>query len=69
MTGGPRGGRDHSAYESEKTSLRSKRATDAMARSGRPHGMVAYGYKRTRVFDDAGRMVDSRDVLVPEQLT
>lgn len=56
-----------SAYESEKTSMRSKRNTDALAKAGRPHGMVAYGYKRVRTFDEAGRMVDSRDELLEEQ--
>ncbi len=56
-----------SAYESEKTSLRSRRNTAALAKSGRPHGMVAYGYKRVRQFDDRGRMVDSRDELVEEE--
>lgn len=72
----PRNGRDwkalaedgtDSAYESEKTSKRSKRNTDALAKKGRPHGMVAYGYRRARVFDDAGRLIDSRDEIVPEQ--
>jgi site-specific DNA recombinase len=34
-----------SAYESEKTSKRVKRALDAAAAEGRPHGKVAYGFR------------------------
>jgi site-specific DNA recombinase len=36
-----------SAFESEKTSLRTLRATAANAASGRPHGLAPYGYRRT----------------------
>jgi site-specific DNA recombinase len=36
-----------SEYESAKISSRAKRATAANAAAGRPHGPVAYGYRRT----------------------
>jgi site-specific DNA recombinase len=36
-----------SAFESEKTSLRTLRATAANAANGRPHGLAPYGYRRT----------------------
>lgn len=42
-----------SAYESEKTSLRLQRAMAGNALSGRPHGMVVYGYQR--VYDEHTR--------------
>lgn len=42
-----------SAYESEKTSARNRRATAAQAAAGRPHGPVRYGYER--VYDPATR--------------
>ncbi|MBC3193845.1 recombinase family protein [Pseudonocardia sp. C8] len=36
-----------SEYESSKVSLRAKRAAAANAADGKPHGPVAYGYRRT----------------------
>lgn len=35
-----------SAYESEKTSLRVRRESARMAREGKPHGRIPYGYRR-----------------------
>ena len=35
-----------SAFESEKTSLRTLRATAANAANGKPHGLAPYGYRR-----------------------
>lgn len=68
----PRNGRDwkalaedgtDSAYESEKTSKRVRRDTDARAEDGRPHGMRAYGYDRVAVLDERGQAVGTRDVI------
>lgn len=56
-----------SSYESEQTSVRIKRNTDALAATGRPHGQIAYGYRRVRELDDSGRILDSRDELVPAE--
>lgn len=36
-----------SAYESEKTSVRTLRATAANAANGKPHGLAPYGYRRS----------------------
>ncbi|MCL1869776.1 MAG: recombinase family protein [Promicromonosporaceae bacterium] len=56
-----------SAYESEKTSLRSRRDSDKRAVEGRPHGQVAYGYRRVRDEDERGRHIGSHDEIVPEE--
>lgn len=48
-----------SAYESEKTSLRGRRAAAAGAIAGRPHGRIPYGYER--VYDPATKaLVEQR---------
>ncbi|HEY9251563.1 MAG TPA: recombinase family protein [Nocardioides sp.] len=56
-----------SAYESEKTSQRIRRDTDARAKAGRPHGFAAFGYRREVVLDDDNQLIGTRDALVPEQ--
>lgn len=56
-----------SAYESEKTSIRVLRDTDARAKDGRPHGFAAFGYRREAVLNEKLELVGTRDVLVPEQ--
>src|SRR5262249_19147180 len=49
-----------SAYESEKTSVRLRRAVAAGAAAGRPHGKVIYGYER--VYDPTTReLVEQRE--------
>lgn len=44
-----------SSYESEKTSLRLRRAVAAQAKQGRPHGPVIFGYQRVYGVDDKGK--------------
>src|SRR2546430_17717621 len=45
-----------SAYESEKTSVRLKRAMAANAARGRPHGVTLYGYER--IYDQHTRQLE-----------
>lgn len=52
-----------SKAETERSSERIKRQRDQAAREGRPHGMVAYGYRREDVKDDKGRVLYARDVI------
>lgn len=50
------------ADEVERTSIRIKRDTEAMAKKGRPHGTVPYGYVRTYEVDRHGnRHIASQD--------
>lgn len=44
-----------SEYESAKISARTRRATAANAREGRPHGRLAYGFRREYAISAAGR--------------
>ena len=56
-----------SQYESEKTSLRMKRAMAAQAKAGKPHGNNVYGYQRLYRIDEQGKRVLDKVVAHPEQ--
>lgn len=46
------------AHESERTAVRTRRGTAKAAEAGKPHGQVAYGFKRT--YDEKTRKVDGQ---------
>lgn len=53
--------------ETERTSERLRRQRDQAAEQGRPHGMVAYGYRRVVDTNDRGQILGKRDVLNPAE--
>ncbi len=54
-------------HEVEQSSRRLKRKFQERAEAGKPHGKVAFGYRREPLYDDEGRMVGTRDVIHDEQ--
>ncbi len=54
-------------HETEQQSRRLKRKLQERAEAGKPHGAVAYGYRRVIVYDDSGNRTGARDELHPEQ--
>ncbi|MBA2507373.1 MAG: recombinase family protein [Nocardioidaceae bacterium] len=50
-------------HEVEQQSRRLKRKFQERAEAGKPHGKVAYGYRRHAVHDDQGRVVGSVELL------
>jgi site-specific DNA recombinase len=50
-------------YEVEQQSRRLKRKFLERAQEGKPHGKVAYGYRREPVLGDDGRIIDTVEVL------
>lgn len=50
-------------HEVEQSSRRLKRKFLERAEAGKPHGKVAYGYRRQPVHDDTGRIVGSVEAL------
>ncbi|MCW2780164.1 MAG: recombinase family protein [Marmoricola sp.] len=54
-------------HEVEQSSRRLKRKFLERAEAGKPHGKVAYGYAREPLYDDAGHVVGTRDVIHAEQ--
>ncbi|SDO19191.1 Site-specific DNA recombinase [Nakamurella panacisegetis] len=54
-------------HETEQQSRRLKRKLQERAESGKPHGAVAYGYRRVVEFDERGHQGGVHEELVPEQ--
>jgi site-specific DNA recombinase len=54
-------------HEVEQSSRRLKRKFQERAEAGKPHGKVAYGYRRVPIVDDDGKAIGSKDVLHEEQ--
>jgi len=54
-------------HETEQQSRRLKRKLLERAESGKPHGAVAYGYRRVIDHDERGNRLSARDELDPEQ--
>lgn len=54
-------------HEVEQQSRRLRRKFLERAEAGKPHGKVAYGYRREPLYDDAGRLAGTREVLHEEE--
>jgi site-specific DNA recombinase len=55
------------AYASEKMSVNLQRAFAARAQKGEPHGFVPWGWRREVEYDDRGRRITARDVIVDDE--
>jgi site-specific DNA recombinase len=54
-------------HEVEQMSRRLKRKFQQSAAEGKSHGVVPFGYRRERLFDERGRDIGARDVVVPDE--